>query len=65
MVDAHCHPTDLDFEDEDFNDVGLGGLCAMATRTDDQDKVERMAERWAGQRAEKHHANVIACFGTY
>lgn len=44
MTDAHCHPTDLDLPSSDFDDVQLGGMCAMSTDPWNQEKVMCLGE---------------------
>ena len=40
VTDAHCHPTDLNYSQEVYDDVSLGGLAAMATVPEDQGKIK-------------------------
>jgi hypothetical protein len=79
VTDAHCHPTDNPFGDEDVANVGLGGICAMATRTSDQSLVAELSRRHGVEyeiapggvsrkrrceaREGQDGMEVIACFG--
>ncbi|ORY35039.1 hypothetical protein BCR39DRAFT_573782 [Naematelia encephala] len=73
LTDAHCHPTDLTHEQNVYYEVALGGLAAMATVPEDQDKVDYLAglRPWttnipgvsAKQEGKRKGPKVIACFG--
>lgn len=77
VTDAHCHPTDHPFTDQDVQDVGLGGIAAMATRTSDQSLVRdfgknRPANRNDGAegvevieqgQGQGNEVKVVSCFG--
>lgn len=69
MTDAHCHPTDLNLDEEDYDNLKLGSIAAMATMVDDQEKVKDLGKRRAWKagdginRAGKAGAKVITCFG--
>lgn len=68
VVDVHCHPTDMPLSDNDVRTVELGGLCAMATRAEDQELVHDLGRKY-GNRAEggakdgSDYPLVISCFG--
>lgn len=68
----------MPFGDQEVADVGLGGICAMATRTNDQSLVAELGERHGVEydpklqevsrkrrkmRAEHDAMEAIACFG--
>jgi len=45
VVDVHCHPTDTSVSFESMERLEIT-VCAMATRTSDQDLVRDLAEKW-------------------
>lgn len=70
MTDAHCHPTDLDITSDEYDQVKLGGIGAMATVPEDQSKVAALgADRgWneGDSSTPKHEVSgpkVVSCFG--
>lgn len=72
VTDAHCHPTDLDMADEDYAGVKLGGLGAMATVPEDQDKVRAIGTKRGWRRdggseeaggSSQSGVKVVSCFG--
>jgi hypothetical protein len=73
VTDAHCHPTDVPFPEETVQNVGLGGLASMATRTTDQDLVAQFSldhglrdedeDDRAIKRTRRPGPETIACFG--
>ncbi|KAJ9101135.1 hypothetical protein QFC21_003353 [Naganishia friedmannii] len=66
LFDAHCHPTDLPFSQQQVQDVGLGGLSAMATRVHDQALVESFGETYGKERqidGSDASTDVVVCFG--
>lgn len=68
VIDAHCHPTDLDQTPETYDDVKLGGIAAMGTIPEDQPKVARLgSERgWKAGSIDLNgakSARVVSCFG--
>lgn len=76
MTDAHCHPTDLDYESPDYDEVIIGAMAAMATEVENQGKVKALgAQRaWRSetdsssksrQRSNGKGASVISCFGRF
>ncbi|KIM32290.1 hypothetical protein M408DRAFT_63027 [Serendipita vermifera MAFF 305830] len=55
VVDVHCHPTDAgDISDDVMNNLHIK-ICAMATHSNDQQRVSDLATRFPD--------NVIPCFG--
>ncbi|EIW72316.1 hypothetical protein TREMEDRAFT_66816 [Tremella mesenterica DSM 1558] len=46
VTDAHCHPTDLNLDEEDYYHVPLGGIASMATIPEDQEKVMTLARSY-------------------
>jgi hypothetical protein len=69
VTDAHCHPTDLDMPKNSYDENKLGGIAAMATMVDDQDRVKELGGRRAWK-ADQPSASgsgagprVVACFG--
>lgn len=71
MTDAHCHPTDLDITREEYDEVKLGGIGAMATVPEDRVKVLNLGRErgWSVEESEgcsrRRGARVVSCFGTY
>lgn len=70
VTDAHCHPTDLDITSEEYDQVKLGGIGAMATVPEDQDKVMSLGGQRGWQQGEsstshRNGARVVSCFGAY
>ncbi|KZT54121.1 Metallo-dependent hydrolase [Calocera cornea HHB12733] len=54
LTDVHCHPTDSDTPRSAMEALRIR-VCAMATRSDDQEKVKRLAADWPDK--------VTPCFG--
>ncbi|EJU02652.1 Metallo-dependent hydrolase [Dacryopinax primogenitus] len=54
LTDVHCHPTDSDTP-KDVMEALVIRVCAMATRSDDQEKVADLAREWPDK--------VTPCFG--
>lgn len=71
VTDAHCHPTDLNITSDEYDAVKLGGIGAMATVPEDQDKVLNLghARGWPAGEAEGSQRGrgprVVSCFGRY
>lgn len=55
LYDAHCHPTDTPSTLGLVGSLRCAGLCAMATREEDQDRVADLARQFPEK--------VIPCFG--
>lgn len=71
MTDAHCHPTDLNLDQNCYAENKLGGIAAMATLVEDQDRVKelggsRPARKDISQDGRKTSGpRVITCFGEH
>lgn len=68
VTDAHCHPTDLNITSDEYDSVKLGGVGAMATIPEDQDKVmylgsERGWKQGESSTSRKVGPRVVSCFG--
>lgn len=67
VVDAHCHPTDMSFTEDQVKKVGLGGLSAMATRIHDQELVEAFGQEYGSREASTSDdpttMKAVSCFG--
>jgi hypothetical protein len=66
--DAHCHPTDTSIPYEEYDQVELGGICAMGTTPEDQSKVFELGSRrpWTmakGGGSIERGPRVVSAFG--
>ena len=69
VTDAHCHPTDLAHLQSTYDDVPLGGLGAMSTIPEDQERVTELSQHRGWLSSASSSASrppgpkVVACFG--
>ncbi|CAD6589256.1 MAG: hypothetical protein TREMPRED_005307 [Tremellales sp. Tagirdzhanova-0007] len=69
LTDAHCHPTDLAHLQSTYDDVPLGGLGAMSTIPEDQERVTELSQHRGWLSSASSSASrppgpkVVACFG--
>lgn len=76
MTDAHCHPTDLEYGTEEYDQMQIGAIAAMATDVENQEKVKRLGNEraWRGgclsakegrEGGKSKGTSVVTCFGKY